>query len=84
MAWEQGALSDEIAERLARGGNLLLVGEPGVGKSVVILEAIRKAHRLTAARRAADLLAQPCRTTRRPREVPRRMAGAVRPDGGVA
>jgi ATP-dependent Clp protease ATP-binding subunit ClpC len=52
VAWEQGALVDEIAARLARGGNLLLVGEPGVGKSVVILEAIRKAHRLTAARDA--------------------------------
>jgi ATP-dependent Clp protease ATP-binding subunit ClpC len=47
VAWEQGALVDEIAARLARRGNLLLVGEPGVGKSVVILEAIRKAHRLT-------------------------------------
>ncbi|MCW7538709.1 AAA family ATPase [Aquabacterium sp. A7-Y] len=47
-AWEQGALVDELAGRLARGANLLLVGEPGVGKSVAILEAIRKAHRLTA------------------------------------
>lgn len=47
-AWEQGALVDDIAARLARGGNLLLVGEPGVGKSVVILEAIRKASRLAA------------------------------------
>lgn len=53
VAWEQGALVDEIAARLARGGNLLLVGEPGVGKSVTILEAIRKAHRLTAGRDAA-------------------------------
>jgi len=52
VAWEQGALVDEIAARLARGGNLLLVGEPGVGKSVAILEAIRKAHRLTAGRDA--------------------------------
>ncbi len=47
-AWEQGVLVDNIAARLVRGGNLLLVGEPGVGKSVAILEAIRKAHRLTA------------------------------------
>ena len=47
-AWEQGALVDEIAARLARGGNLLLVGERGVGKSVVIADAIRKAHRATA------------------------------------
>ena len=46
-AWEQGALVDAIAERLMRRGNLLLVGETGVGKSVTILEAIRKAHRLT-------------------------------------
>lgn len=51
-AWEQGALVDEIAARLARGGNLLLVGETGVGKSVVIAEAIRKAHRATADRDA--------------------------------
>ncbi|MDP9601648.1 UNVERIFIED_ORG: ATP-dependent Clp protease ATP-binding subunit ClpC [Variovorax paradoxus] len=50
VAWEQGALVDEIAARLARGGNLLLTGEPGVGKSVVILEAIRKAHKLTTGR----------------------------------
>jgi ATP-dependent Clp protease ATP-binding subunit ClpC len=50
VAWEQGALVDDMAERLMRGGNLLLVGEPGVGKSVVILEAIRKAHRLCASR----------------------------------
>ena len=49
VAWEQGALVDEIAARLVRGGNLLLVGEPGVGKSVAILEAIRKAHRLGSA-----------------------------------
>ncbi len=47
-AWEQGALVDELAARLVRGGNLLLVGEPGVGKSVALLEAIRKAHRLTS------------------------------------
>ena len=47
-AWEQGALVDDVAARLVRGGNLLLVGEPGVGKSVVILEAIRKAHRLSS------------------------------------
>lgn len=53
VAWEQGALVDDIAARLVRGGNLLLVGEPGVGKSVVILEAIRKAHRLAAGRHAA-------------------------------
>ena len=46
-AWEQGTLVDEIAARLARGGNLLLVGEHGVGKSVVIADAIRKAHRAT-------------------------------------
>jgi ATP-dependent Clp protease ATP-binding subunit ClpC len=46
-AWEQGAIVDEIAARIVRGGNLLLVGETGVGKSVVIAEAIRKAHRLT-------------------------------------
>ncbi|WP_374566546.1 AAA family ATPase [Ideonella sp.] len=51
-AWEQGALVDEIAARLARGGNLLLVGETGVGKSVVIAEAIRKAHRATTHRTA--------------------------------
>ncbi len=49
-AWEQGALVDEIAARLARGGNLLLVGEHGVGKSVVIADAIRKAHRATLGR----------------------------------
>ncbi|WP_124539823.1 AAA family ATPase [Piscinibacter terrae] len=49
VAWEQGVLVDDLAERLMRGGNLLLVGEPGVGKSVAILEAIRKAHRLSAA-----------------------------------
>ncbi len=49
-AWEQGALVDAVAARLLGGGNLLLVGEPGVGKSVVILEAIRKAHRLSAPR----------------------------------
>lgn len=48
VAWEQGALVDDIADRLMRGGNLLLVGEPGVGKSVAILEAVRKAHRLSA------------------------------------
>ncbi len=47
-AWEQSALVDEIAVRIARGGNLLLVGEHGVGKSVVIADAIRKAHRATA------------------------------------
>lgn len=47
-AWEQSALVDEIAARIARGGNLLLVGEHGVGKSVVIADAIRKAHRATA------------------------------------
>jgi ATP-dependent Clp protease ATP-binding subunit ClpC len=47
-AWEQGAIVDEIAARLVRGGNLLLVGERGVGKSVVIADAIRKAHRATA------------------------------------
>jgi ATP-dependent Clp protease ATP-binding subunit ClpC len=47
-AWEQGALVDAVAARLLGGGNLLLVGEPGVGKSVVILEAIRKAHRLSS------------------------------------
>lgn len=46
VAWEQGVVVDDIAARLVRGGNLLLVGEPGVGKSVVLLEAIRKAHRL--------------------------------------
>jgi ATP-dependent Clp protease ATP-binding subunit ClpC len=46
-AWEQGALVEEIAARLVRGGNLLLVGEHGVGKSVVIADAIRKAHRAT-------------------------------------
>jgi len=51
-AWEQGALVDEIAARLVRGGNLLLVGESGVGKSVVIAEAIRKAHRATTDRDA--------------------------------
>ena len=50
VAWEQGALVDDIAARLVRGSNVLLVGEPGVGKSVVILEAIRRAHRLTAGR----------------------------------
>ncbi|WKB52332.1 AAA family ATPase [Eleftheria terrae] len=51
-AWEQGALLDELVARLLRGGNLLLVGEPGVGKSVAIMEAIRKAHRLAAGREA--------------------------------
>lgn len=51
-AWEQGALVDEIATRLVRGGNLLLVGERGVGKSVVIADAIRKAHRLTVGKDA--------------------------------
>jgi ATP-dependent Clp protease ATP-binding subunit ClpC len=48
-AWEQGTLIDAVATRLLGRGNLLLVGEPGVGKSVVILEAVRKAHRLSAA-----------------------------------
>lgn len=52
-AWEQGAIVDEIAARLARGGNLLLVGETGVGKSVVIAEAIRKAHRAATDRETA-------------------------------
>jgi ATP-dependent Clp protease ATP-binding subunit ClpC len=52
-AWEQGALVDEIAARLVRGGNLLLVGERGVGKSVVIADAIRKAHRATVGQDAA-------------------------------
>ena len=47
-AWEQGALVDAVAARLLGGGNLLLVGESGVGKSVVILEAVRKAHRTGA------------------------------------
>jgi len=51
-AWEQGALVDEIAARLVRGGNLLLVGERGVGKSVVIADAIRKAHRATVGKDA--------------------------------
>lgn len=50
VAWEQTALVDEMAARLASRGNVLLVGEPGVGKSVVILEAIRKAHRATTGR----------------------------------
>jgi ATP-dependent Clp protease ATP-binding subunit ClpC len=45
VAWEQGALVDELAARLVQGGHLLLVGETGVGKSVVIQDAIRKAHR---------------------------------------
>jgi ATP-dependent Clp protease ATP-binding subunit ClpC len=49
-AWEQTALVDAVASRLLGGGNLLLVGEPGVGKSVVILEAIRKAQRQGTAR----------------------------------
>ncbi|MES2889804.1 MAG: AAA family ATPase [Pseudomonadota bacterium] len=45
VAWEQGALVDELTARLLAGGHLLVVGETGVGKSVVIQEAIRKAHR---------------------------------------
>ncbi|MEK8030522.1 AAA family ATPase [Ideonella sp. DXS29W] len=52
-AWEQGALVDDIATRLAAGSNLLLVGEVGVGKSVVIAEAIRRAHRQTSSREVA-------------------------------
>ncbi len=54
VAWEQGALVDELAARLVRGGHLLLVGEAGVGKSVVIQEAIRKAHRQLQAQGRAD------------------------------
>jgi len=51
-AWEQGALVDEIAARIVRGGNLLLVGERGTGKSVVIADALRKAHRAGAGQEA--------------------------------
>lgn len=55
VAWEQTALVDTLAARLLRGGHLLLVGEAGVGKSVVIQEAIRKAHRqLQSQGRAGD------------------------------
>lgn len=45
VAWEQSALVDEVAKRLIEGRHVLLVGETGVGKSVVIQDAIRKAHR---------------------------------------
>ena len=42
-AWEQGALVKDIADRLLTH-SVLLVGEPGVGKSVALNEAIRRAH----------------------------------------
>lgn len=42
-AWEQAALVKEISERLTTH-HILVVGEPGVGKSVAVNEAIRRAH----------------------------------------
>lgn len=42
-AWEQSALVKTVGDRL-RTHSVLVVGEPGVGKSVVINEAIRRSH----------------------------------------
>lgn len=42
-AWEQAALVREVSDKLLTH-NVLIVGEPGVGKSVALNEAIRRAH----------------------------------------
>jgi ATP-dependent Clp protease ATP-binding subunit ClpC len=43
-AWERGADVDRVLETLREGGNPLLVGDPGVGKTSILLEAIKKFH----------------------------------------
>jgi ATP-dependent Clp protease ATP-binding subunit ClpC len=42
-AWEQAALVREVSDKLLTH-NVLIVGDPGVGKSVALNEAIRRAH----------------------------------------
>ena len=45
-AWERGNQVDRIADILINSSmHVLVVGEPGVGKSVILMEAIRKASR---------------------------------------
>ena len=48
-AWERGAAVEEAVRKLHReGANLLVVGEPGVGKTSVLVEAVRVIERLHA------------------------------------
>jgi len=54
-AWERTEFVNGIANRLAEeDGHLMLVGEPGCGKSVAWMEAIQKAFRQTGNGRSAD------------------------------
>ena len=48
VAWERAELVEDIVGKLAKEqANVLVVGESGVGKSAVLVEAIRKAHKLS-------------------------------------
>ena len=48
VAWEQGEITDQLAKKLLNTkDNILLVGEQGVGKSTVWLDAIKAAARET-------------------------------------
>jgi ATP-dependent Clp protease ATP-binding subunit ClpA len=48
VAWERTELVNQITEKvLNEGVNIAVVGEHGVGKTVILLEAIRKIHKLT-------------------------------------
>ncbi len=48
-AWERGEAVAEAVRKLHReGANLLIVGEPGVGKTCVLVEAVRVIERLHA------------------------------------
>ncbi|HEX8958161.1 MAG TPA: AAA family ATPase, partial [Burkholderiaceae bacterium] len=51
-AWEQAALVKDVADKLLTH-NVLIVGEPGVGKSVALNEAMRRAHVETRRRERA-------------------------------
>ncbi len=56
--WQRGLVTNNLAERLASGtGNIMLVGKRGVGKTTVLVNAIRqrlKSKRLTDKSRSAD------------------------------
>jgi ATP-dependent Clp protease ATP-binding subunit ClpC len=61
-AWEREALVAEAVRKLHHErGNLLLVGEPGVGKTTVLAEAVQAVERLHAdnIRRQGDTLVSP-------------------------
>ncbi len=48
VAWERSELVQRVVEKLLEEeANLLVVGESGVGKSVILMEAAQKAHKLT-------------------------------------